>query len=254
MTTSHRFLIYLAWKDFISSYYGSFLGSLWGLIEPIFYISLTFFFFQYAMGGAQMAGHPYSNYVLPAMLAWLVANTGVQAAIGAVPQFRHFLHLEFDLRTVALIKLLPTFAIHVLMLFFLSAYFYLNGVSTEFSPLLLIYGILCLAVVLTGLFWILMSISPFAKDVKNIVGVVLQVGFWVSPIFWSGNHFDGIVGGLVKLNPFYYPLEIYRAAFTGEYGVVFSAAAVVFWTMCAFFLYFGNRTYTRARPQFGDVL
>jgi ABC-type polysaccharide/polyol phosphate export permease len=254
MTTSLRFLVHLAWRDFISSYYGSFLGSLWGLIEPIFYVTLTFFFFQYAMGGAKMAGHPYSNYVLPAMLAWLVANTGVQAAITAVPQFRHFLHLEFDLRTIAFVKLLPTFTIHVLMVSFLSAYFYLSGISTEFSPLLLIYGMVCLATMLTGLFWIIMSIAPFAKDVKNIVAVVLQVGFWVSPIFWSGNHFVGGVGAAVQVNPFYYPLEIYRASFTGEYDVILSSAAAVFWAMCALFLYFGNRTYSRARRQFGDVI
>lgn len=255
MIRSLRFLLFLAWEDFVSSYRGSFLGWIWGLIEPVFYITLTFFFFQYVIGGgARVGGQAYATYVLPVMLGWLVTATGIQAAVGVVPQYQQFLHEDFDFRSIAIIKLLPTFTIHILTISVLATFFYFSGIAENFSALYLIYSIVCLMTVLVGVFWLLMSISPFVKDVKNIVGILLQIGFWVVPIFWEASKFPGAVSWIVQLEPFYYPLATYRVAFTGAGGELFSVWTAVFWLTCGLLLYWGNRTYRRARPHFGDVV
>ena len=113
--SSFRFLLFLAWRDFVSSYQGSFAGVIWGVVEPLFYITLTFFFFQDVVGGALIGGHAYATYVLPPMLAWLVVNGGMMSAVGVISQYKQFLHEHFDLRTIVFIKLLPILSIHVLM-------------------------------------------------------------------------------------------------------------------------------------------
>jgi ABC-type polysaccharide/polyol phosphate export permease len=247
-------LLFLAWRDFVSSYQGSYLGVLWGLIEPIYYISLTFFFFQFLMAGSLIGEHAYATYVLPPMLGWLVANSGVSTPVGVVSQYRHYLHENFDLRKIAFVKLLPLFVIHVLMLLILGTFFLVSGIAPVISVGYLMYSIFCLAIMLTGLFWLLMSISPFAKDVKNVVGVILQFGFWMSPIFWEVERFPGAFGWVMRLNPFYYPLHLSRVAFNGLHESLITVEAATFWATCLFVVHFGNRIYKRARLQFGDVL
>src|ERR1700733_119136 len=134
---SLRFLLFLSWRDFVTSYQGSYLGTFWGIIEPVYYICLTFFFFQYVIGASLIAGHPYATYVLPPMLGWLVASNSVQTGIGTVSQYRHYLHEKFDLRYIAFIKLLPIFVIHILMLIVLGAFFLLSGIAESISAVYL---------------------------------------------------------------------------------------------------------------------
>lgn len=254
MKPSLRFLLYLSWSDFSAPYRGSYLGFVWGFIEPLFYISLTFFFFQYVMGGTLIRGAFYANYVLPPLLGWMVASVGTQAAVSAVAQFRQFLQEDIDLRLAAFIKLLPIFVIHTIMVTTLSLFFYFNGMSETFSLFYLIYAMTCLATVLVGLFWILMSLAPFVKDVRNIIGIVLTVGFWISPIFWDASRFPSPVSHIIQFSPYYYPLLMYRAAFTGGSDQLLTMHTVLFWLGCFLLLYFGTRIYKRARLQFGDVV
>jgi teichoic acid transport system permease protein len=249
-----KFILFLSWDDFISAYRGSFLGGVWGLVEPMFYICLTFFFFQFVMAGSAARGHPYATFVLPVMLAWMVVSSGIQSSVSAIFQYRGFLHEAFDMRALAIVKLLPIFCIHVLMLGVLCAFFVATRQVGGLSPVFLAYAMLCLTSVLTGVFWLLMSIAPFIKDMKNIVGIILQFGFWVVPIFWERSQFPGVLSWIMFFNPFYYPLETYRVAFLGLRDSSFLVETIYFWTVCITLLYFGNKFYRRGRVHFGDVV
>ncbi len=254
MSKKLRFLLFLSWRDFVSSYHGSMLGLIWALLEPTVYVSLTFFFFQFVMRGAQVHGHSYATFVLPPMLAWLVANTAVQSSMAAVPQYGLFLHESFELRLLALVKMLPIFVVHMLMLGFLIVFFFFNGGDAALSFARLAYAIFALACILTGIFWLLMSIGPFFKDVRNVVGLALQFGFWVTPIFWERSQIPGALSWVMLLNPFYHPVEAYRSAFNDVDTHLFLLEAAYFWTVCLLLLLLGNRVYVRAKPHFGDVV
>jgi len=254
MVTRCRFLVFLAWTDFAASYHGSFLGIIWGLIEPIFYICLTFFFFQFVMGGSIIQGHSYGSYVLPSMLAWLVASSGVNSSLAVIAQYQSFLSENFEMRLLAVVKLLPIFVVHVLIVSVMIVLFLVGNSIPAFSLVVLLYGMGCLALVLTGVFWVLMSISPFLKDLRNIVGVALQVGFWVTPIFWDRSRFPAAISWTMLLNPFYYPVQVYRLAFVGPSSGILSIDAAVFWGFVLLLLFAGTKLYRKGKEHFGDVL
>jgi ABC-type polysaccharide/polyol phosphate export permease len=88
-----------------------------------------------------------------------------------------------------------------------------------------------------------------------MVGVLLQVGFWVTPIFWDINMMSTNIQFYLKLNPVYYIVQGYRES------VIF---AIPFWNHPLYTVYFwcitvgiflaGLFVFYKLKPQFPDVL
>ncbi len=90
----------------------------------------------------------------------------------------------------------------------------LSGIWKHIRPLELVGGFL---LVNANLIWILMLLSVLGarfKDVTQIVGAVLQVAFFLTPIFWRP---EGITRHreVLDLNPLYHLLELVRAPMIG---------------------------------------
>jgi len=112
-----------------------------------------------------------------------------------------------------------------------------------------------LTLLLFGFGLLLASLSIFTKDIAQFVGALLQVGFWVSPIFWSVNRIPESYLWVLNFNPMVYIVNGYRNTFLNE---------VWFWEDDKFllsfliytglFLLIGIVTYKKLRPHFGDVL
>ena len=97
-----------------------------------------------------------------------------------------------------------------------------------------------------GLFW---------KDVRNLVSIALQLGFWISPIFWTPATFPRPVSTVMYLNPFYYPISGFRAALlSADFGPHFWVATAYFWSLTIFLVWFSSRVFKRLSRSFGDVI
>lgn len=63
----------------------------------------------------------------------------------------------------------------------------------------------------------------FFRDVVQIVSIVLQIVFWITPIVWQMSIFDEKVQWALNFNPLFYPVRGYRDALMSgkcfwEYG------------------------------------
>ena len=106
-----------------------------------------------------------------------------------------------------------------------------------------------------GISWIISSLSVFWKDIRSIVAILLQAGFWVSPIFWEPSSFPKPIAFFMYANPFFYPINGYRKSIImADFGVSFLGFTVYFWGLVALLLYVGSRLFTRLSRQFGDAL
>jgi lipopolysaccharide transport system permease protein/teichoic acid transport system permease protein len=90
----------------------------------------------------------------------------------------------------------------------------------------------------------------------QIVSMVLQFLFWMTPIFWSAKILPIKYLNMVKLNPVYYIVEGYRESFI--YHVWFWEShyelTAYFWIVTGAILIFGAVVFRRLRPHFADVL
>jgi len=106
-----------------------------------------------------------------------------------------------------------------------------------------------------GLGWAVSALNVFLRDVGHIVGVVIQIGFWATPIFWDIGIMPPAVQMVLKLNPMFYIVQGYRESFI--YFIPFwyhPYQTLYFWTMAAVIFVGGAMIFRRLKPQFADVL
>jgi lipopolysaccharide transport system permease protein/teichoic acid transport system permease protein len=106
-----------------------------------------------------------------------------------------------------------------------------------------------------GLSWITSALVVFVRDVGQVVLVVLQFGFWATPIFWNLDMMPAQVRMWLKLNPMYYLVQGYRDSFL--HFVPFwqhPALTVYFWSVTAVIFIAGAMIFQRLKSSFADVL
>ena len=119
----------------------------------------------------------------------------------------------------------------------------------------IIYYLACLYVYLIGLTLFTSALAVFSKDVLNLINLVVQVGFWATPIVWSTDGMPAIVQSVVKLNPMFYICNGYREAFcTDMWFWDRPMLMTYFWCFTIIQLIIGIYTFRRLKPQFADML
>ena len=118
-----------------------------------------------------------------------------------------------------------------------------------------IYYFFCAAAFSMSIGWLCSAITPFATDVSNIVSIIIQLGFWITPIFWDPSALTDVAAFLVKVNPMYYVCMGYRDCFV--YDVPFYRHPLLmtyFWVVTIIIWIIGTKLYKKAKPHFDDVL
>jgi lipopolysaccharide transport system permease protein/teichoic acid transport system permease protein len=117
------------------------------------------------------------------------------------------------------------------------------------------YYLLCLLVLASGIGWLVSALNVYVRDVAQLVPVVLQVGFWVTPIFWDISIMPDRIQLLLKLNPVYYLIQGYRDCFINFVPFWHHGAyTFYFWSFSLLALLTGGWVFRRLKPQFVDVL
>ena len=100
------------------------------------------------------------------------------------------------------------------------------------------------------------SVSVFFKDFSQIINIVLQIGFWVTPIFWDAENMKApFVNGILKVNPLYYVIQGYRDTFIDNCGIWHRPyMGWYFWIFSIVTFIAGAIIYRKLRPHFADVL
>ena len=250
-------IIQLTRRDMSSSYSGSVVGNAWIIVDPVIYVVLTLVFFQFAIKGGDTGGVPYVAWVLPQIIVWTFISTVVNSSVNAVKEYSFLLrHKTFDMRLTTVIKILSGTLVHVLlMVVVLMALVAFLGVRIGFQTLGLFYYFLSMVALLLALGWLLSSLGVFWKDMRNIVGIFLQVQFWVSPIFWEPERFPKPVAFVMYLNPFYYPIHGYRQSILlSDFGPHFWIASIYFWALVLVLLWAASKVFFRLSRSFGDAV
>ena len=129
--------------------------------------------------------------------------------------------------------------------------------QSSISGLFLQYGVM-LILFATGLVYATSAVTVFFRDMKEVVGILLQIGMWVTPIMWNFETMVQIPGWAItvlKLNPMYYIVSGYRNALINHIGFWEDMGLTVyFWVVTAVILFLGTTVFKRLRPHFADVL
>lgn len=249
-------LFSLAKNDFKAKYAGSALGALWAFISPVITVFIYWFVFQVAFQSAPVGNVPYVLWLVSGIVPWFFVSEGWGAATGALVDYSYLVKkVVFPVEKLPVIRVLSVFFVH---LFFIALAFIISvcyGYGLKAFNLQIFYYAAAAFLLTLALGTVSSVLCAFAKDVSNIVGVFVQFGFWLTPIFWDISQIPENLRFIFRLNPVYYITEGYRDTFVyGRYFWQRPGETVYFWCVVLVLLALGKSLYKKLRPHLADML
>lgn len=250
-------IIRLAKNDFKSRYAASLFGIMWAFIQPIVTILVFWFVFQAGFKSNPVDDAPYILWFVVAYVPWIYFSDMMNFGVNSLADYSYLVKkVKFNVEYLPFIRILSSLFVHlffILFIFFMFFY-YKNPVSIYCIQCL--YYSFALTVFTGGAVLLLSALSVFFRDVSQIVLLVLQIGFWATPIFWNINDIDNKeILKVLKLNPLQYIVTGYRESFI--YEVAFwdkPLDTLYFWVSTLIICILGYWIFKRLRPHFADEL
>ncbi len=253
----HRYLIVtMAKREIAEQYVGSFLGFVWTFIKPLVMICIFWFVFSVGFKSKPLGDVPFVVWLTCGMAPWFCFSEIIANSTGAVVSNAHLVKKTlFPSQILPVVKLLSASITHFVFLCILISLMFTQGMAVKLHLLQFIYYLCCFLVLALGISWIVASLNVFIRDVGQMIGLILQVGFWGTPIFWDINMMPENIRQYLKLNPMYYVVQGYRESFITfvpfwEHGLY----TVYFWIVTSGTLLVGAYVFRKLKPQFADVL
>lgn len=245
-------------RDFKTRYAGSTLGLFWAFFQPLMMMMVLLFVFTVGLKAGRARGDiPFVAWFFPAMIAWNYFADSVLMSSNALSEYSFLVKkVKFRTAILPLVKLLASTILHGIFLLILAVVLIANGIYPTFMWLQVIYYLFAAFVLLAGLSWISSALNIFLKDVGQAIGILIQFGFWATPVIWDSAIVPEKFQKIIKLNPMYYIVEGYRGTFL--YHIPFWDVGWVltgyYWTFSLVTLLAGVLIFRKLRPHFADVL
>ncbi len=253
---SRKLMFELAKKDFRAKYLGSYLGILWAFVQPTITILIFWFVFQVGFKSVPVDNFPFILWLLCGMVPWFFFSEAINSATNAVIENSYLVKkVVFRVSILPIIKIISSLFIHLFFIVFLFFMFIFYGYKPSIYNFQVIYYLAATVILVLGTSWLTSSLVVFLKDVGQIVGMLLQFGFWMTPIFWSLKIVPERYQSILKLNPVYYLVEGYRDSLI--YHTWFwehRYLTLYFWFIAITMFITGAIAFKRLRPHFADVL
>ena len=249
-------LLSLTKNDLKQKYLGNFLGVAWALIQPTATIIIFWFVFQVGFKSKPVDNFPFILWLVAGMFPWFYFAEGLSNGTNSIIANSFLVKkVVFRVSLLPIVSLLSALSIHIFFIFFMFAMFMYYGYMPEIYWIQVIYYVFALSILLLGLSWITSSVVVFFKDMGQFVAIVIQFGFWLTPIFWSIKIVPEKYHWIIELNPIVYIIEGYRNSMI--YHKWFwedMSMTLYFWFVTAVIFIIGGLTFKKLRPHFSDVL
>lgn len=251
-----KLIVSLAKREMATQYIGSLLGIVWAFIHPLVMILVFWFIFSVGFRVKPMNDVPFVVWLTAGMAPWFYFSEIVTGSTSVVVANSNLVKkMIFPTEILPVVKILASFISHAFFLLILFVLMLFQGLDMSFYFFQAGYYLFALWVLALGLSLLTSALNVFVRDIGHLVAVVMQVGFWGTPIFWDINIMPEQIRFLLKLNPVYYFVQGYRESFI--YFVPFwhhPWQTIYFWVVTLSILCAGMLIFDRLKPQFADVL
>ena len=254
---SRKLLYTLSVNDFKEQFLGSYLGIVWAILRPAMFMFIVWFIFSVGFK-SQLSNSdtPFVLYLMCGYIPWFFFSDAVNGGMGSIISNRFLVKkVNFRLSLLPIVKIFSMLYLHVILIAILVIIFLLYGYRPSLYWLQLPFYTFMMFILVLGISWFLSALRVFTKDVSQVVGIVLQLGFWVTPIFWSIEQVPEKYKFILELNPMVYIVQGYRDSFINEKWFWESYEYLPYFLLITtFFLVLGAVSFRKLRPHFGDVL
>ena len=244
-------------RDILGRYRGSFGGAFWTIINPLLLMLTYYFVFGVFLGarfGGDLSKSSFALYFLAGMLPWLAFSEAAGRAPGLMLEYRNFVKkLVFAVETlpvnlVAAGLVTEFFAVLLYCAFPLVAR---GGIppAVLWLPVLIVPQVLFTA----GLAWFLAGLGVFARDLGQIMGFLLTLWFFITPICYPETQWPHSAAAVLTKNPMYVLVRGYRMIFLENQAPAFGALWKLY-LLGAVIFFAGHAWFYKLRKSFPDML
>lgn len=255
--TDRRLLYSLSKKDFERKFSGTYFGIVWAFVQPFLTIIVYWFVFQFGFRSGDVGNIPYILWFICGIVPWLYISESFSIASNSFIEYSYLIKkVKFNINILPLVKILSSFYIHVFFIIIITIICTLFGYNPKIQFLQILYYMICTISIVFALSLITSSIMVFFRDLNQIIGIILLIGMWGTPIAWSMSNFpDSKIQFFLKLNPIYYIVEGYRDSILGrDWFWEHPALTLYFWTCTIILFLCGITVYVRLKPHFADTV
>ncbi|MCK2097406.1 ABC transporter permease [Thauera aromatica] len=225
-------------QELVDRYAGSALGFAWAFVQPVVTLFIFVVIFGQIMAG-RLPGvasiHGYGVYLVAGMLPWLAfSNTLSRTASVFVDKKGVISKVGLSLPMLPVFVVLAESVTFVIALGLFLVFLVAVGFPLKPQLLLLPWVFLIQQVLALGLGIILAVLNVFLRDVREFVGILTQLWFWLTPIVWVPQIVPGNLLQILRLtNPMLPLTTAYQAMFLPERTPDYAALMVVTVLACA---------------------
>ena len=250
-------ILSLGINDFKKRYSSSYLGLFWSFIQPLINIGVMWFVFSVGFKAAETEpGIPFILWLISGLIPWYFFSDVFSTGTNVLYEYNYMLRqMTFKPEILPFIKIISALFTHIFFILIIFVVAFFTNYKLDIHIIQVIYYLLCTCYLLIGISWLFGSVKVFLPDIGEIISVILQLGFWITPIFWSFKMVPQNITWLFKLNPIFYIVQGYRDTFI--YKVWFWEKPN--WTFTYFVIstaifIFGAIVFRKLKPHFNDVL
>jgi lipopolysaccharide transport system permease protein len=248
----YRNLIWqLAWSEFKLRYKNSILGYFWSLLEPLLMLLVLYVVFSNLM---RVQVEYYQLFLLLGIILWgffsRATTIGMFSIVGK-PNMVKKIYFPRDIFVISSCITALLMSIFESLIFIMFMVFFRVPISINlvYVPLILLF----LFIISLGFSLILSALNVFYRDVQFIWQVLLQIGYFGTPILYTIDIFPKYLQKFVLLNP------IARILISARDTIIYSSPAKIEDLLFMFlssiaFLLVGYIIFSRLEPRFAEEI
>jgi lipopolysaccharide transport system permease protein len=247
-------------REIQGRYKGSYLGVIWAMINPLLMLAVYTFVFHDINGQRWDPNNQNENFLVYAthMFIRIIAFNLFSESVNRAPTLITT-NINYVKKVIFPLEILPVSLVGSaifhsalsLLVLLIGAIFGAGTLHWTILFLPLVYVPLVLFSL--GLAWLLASLGVFLRDIGNVISVLVQLLFFVTPIFYSINHVPPLVRPIMRYNPLAMIVDNFGRVVTdglspdwSELGLITVISAVV--AVC------GYAWFMKIKRAFADVI
>jgi lipopolysaccharide transport system permease protein len=244
-------IIRLAWNEFKLRYKSSALGFIWSLLEPLLMLLVLYVVFTNLM---RIQVQYYQLFLLLGIILWNLLDRGTNMSIWGVvgkPSLVQKVYFPRDILVIAtcITAMMMTALEFVVFIIFMAGFRVPPGWTAIYFPVLIIFEFL----IVLGLSMALSSLNVYFRDVQFIWRVIVQAGFFATPILYPITIFPENVRWIVMLNPMALIITMIRDCIL--YAIPPEAANLTYLAVSTVAtLILGYSIFDRLEPKFAEAI
>ncbi len=228
----------LVFRDLQIRYAGTWLGYLWSLLDPLFMSLIYWLVFTVILGARGVGEQPYLLFLLAGILPWVWLASSLNDSSRALITENRLVRSIALPRALWVIKSITAKAMEfIFALPILIGLAIIFGKSVTWELLWFPVAFILQYLLLVGIGLLLAPLTVLARDMKNIIRLVVRLGFYLTPIIYSVSDVPEQGQVLSYLNPMTGIVTLYRAGFWPQgTEILYPLLSAVLWALGLFAL------------------